>query len=472
MPNTTTSPNMGIVVPVPLVEIGPAWANEVATAFNATVDAHDHSSGKGVKVTPTGLNINADLTFGSFNATALRSTRYTSQGAPLALGTDIGCTYVANGELYYNDLSSRQVKLTNVGALNTTITYFPERTPAISGTFTILSTDTFALYYVDTSGGAATVNLPASSGVTVGRTYIFVDIKRNAAVNNITFVPNGTDHINTLAANLVITQSGSYTMLTTDAAGNWYSDTSGGVLFDPLNIASNLQWVAAQTNPELTQAGVGPPGAAAQAITVVPQGANATNGTPGNFGFNLANPTGSGALPFFFGQQGGTQFFRVGKGGANSNHYSIWLGDGTGGGSAPTDWCLSNQAASALSVNGPSGGIHFSISGGNDVFFLGQGVQFGNVSVAVASGTVTLTAAQYAFPYILLTGSLTANVTLVFPGGTGATWIIDATAVVLNAHTITAQANANSWGTTIGVANLYMVTYGGTGRLYGMTLTP
>jgi hypothetical protein len=116
--STQTSPNMGIVVPVVSSELGPAWATELFNALIATIDAHNHTSGKGVQVPTAGININADLGFGGFNATNFRSVRLANQGSPLALGPDIGCLYESGGELWYNDSSARQVKLTNTGNAN------------------------------------------------------------------------------------------------------------------------------------------------------------------------------------------------------------------------------------------------------------------------------------------------------------------------------------------------------------------
>lgn len=115
-------------------------------------------------------------------------------------------------------------------------------------------------------------------------------------------------------------------------------------------------------------------------------------------------------------------------------------------------------------------------SGGTTVMTLGgSGLQFATTSVAIgAGGTITLAATNYKFGYIILTGNLTAtsNVTLVFPATSGAKWIVDATAVTLGGKTITLQANGANWATTVGVTNIYSITYGGTGKLYGTLLTP
>lgn len=64
---SSQSPNMGLFLPVPGSTPGPQWATE-NTANASTVDLHDHTTGKGVKVPAAGLNINADLDFQSHAA--------------------------------------------------------------------------------------------------------------------------------------------------------------------------------------------------------------------------------------------------------------------------------------------------------------------------------------------------------------------------------------------------------------------
>ena len=44
---------------------GPDWATNAENNL-LTIDAHDHTSGKGVQLTPSSLNINADLEFQQF----------------------------------------------------------------------------------------------------------------------------------------------------------------------------------------------------------------------------------------------------------------------------------------------------------------------------------------------------------------------------------------------------------------------
>lgn len=141
MSNTTISPNMGMPVPVVSTDPGPDWSTNINASLSI-VDQHNHASGSGVQVTPSGLNINADLSFQSNNATSLRSSRYSPQSAALALASDLDCVYVAGVDLYYNDGAGNQIRITQGGSVTGstgTITGLPSGTASASysaGTFT------------------------------------------------------------------------------------------------------------------------------------------------------------------------------------------------------------------------------------------------------------------------------------------------------------------------------------------------
>jgi hypothetical protein len=107
---------MGLVLPDVGAEPGPTYASDNNTAFE-TVDEHDHTTGKGVAIPTAGLNINADLSFGSTNAKDLRTVRFTSQASTPSNSTDLRIVYVKNGELAYRDASGNEVLLTNGGSI-------------------------------------------------------------------------------------------------------------------------------------------------------------------------------------------------------------------------------------------------------------------------------------------------------------------------------------------------------------------
>lgn len=138
------TPNMSLPNPVPTMAPGPAWAQYIQSCF-IDIDAHDHSLGKGVQITPNGLNISSDLPFNSNNATVLRSVRFIAQSAPLSLPTDIGALYESGVDLYYNDGAGNQIRITQGGSVTGatgTITGLPSGTASASyaaGTFTFQS---------------------------------------------------------------------------------------------------------------------------------------------------------------------------------------------------------------------------------------------------------------------------------------------------------------------------------------------
>jgi hypothetical protein len=94
------------------------------------------------------------------------------------------------------------------------------------------------------------------------------------------------------------------------------------------------------------------------------------------------------------------------------------------------------------------------------------GVQYFSTSVALTTGTTTLTNLQYRFPYITFTGTLTGNVTIVFPATLGAHWIIDFSAIVYSGFTITLQANSINFSSQITTNEVYRIEYGGLNQLY------
>lgn len=111
------TPNMLLTLPVVGVTAGPAYASQINSALEV-VDRHDHSTGSGVQITPAGLNINADLTIGGNNLTDVRTVRMTAQPSALPGSTpDLGCLYVVNDDLYYNDGLGNQIAITIGGSI-------------------------------------------------------------------------------------------------------------------------------------------------------------------------------------------------------------------------------------------------------------------------------------------------------------------------------------------------------------------
>lgn len=115
---TTISPNMQLPVPVVGVDPGPDWATQINNCL-ALIDSHTHVTGQGVPVTPSGLDINADLSIAGNNLTLVRSTRFQNQTSTLSGVSDLNCAYSSGtgGDLYYNDGSGNKIRLTQSGSI-------------------------------------------------------------------------------------------------------------------------------------------------------------------------------------------------------------------------------------------------------------------------------------------------------------------------------------------------------------------
>lgn len=116
MANFYLSANMSLPIPSVGIESGPDYANDVNASLTL-IDSHDHSSGKGVQITPAGMNISTDLSFNSNNLISARSLRMSSQNAVLSLPADLDCLYVVDVDLYYNDGNGNNVRITQSGGV-------------------------------------------------------------------------------------------------------------------------------------------------------------------------------------------------------------------------------------------------------------------------------------------------------------------------------------------------------------------
>ena len=85
-----------------------------------------------------------------------------------------------------------------------------------TGTFTAVNGKG---YFVDTSSGVSTANLPAGSA---GAIVSFADYTRTFQTNNLTITPNGSEKIGGIAANFVaLTEGQSITLVYVDATEGW-----------------------------------------------------------------------------------------------------------------------------------------------------------------------------------------------------------------------------------------------------------
>ncbi len=115
---STILPNMVIELPVPGADRG-TWDDKINAGFS-TVDAHDHTSGKGVAIASAALDINADVSWHGYTITSLGKISFTAITAPVS-GSKNLFVNTSDNELYWRTNSGTNVKLTNGTSINTTL---------------------------------------------------------------------------------------------------------------------------------------------------------------------------------------------------------------------------------------------------------------------------------------------------------------------------------------------------------------
>lgn len=224
----TNSPNMLLPVPTVGQEPGPQFATDINNCM-ALIDAHDHTPGRGVQLTPASFNINSDVTFQDNNLTFVRSVRFQPQPSPLSGIADIGSVYVSGADLYYNDTLGNQVRITQSGAVAGTPGSIANLVPPASASY-VSANQTFVWQ--------SAANTPANMDFASA-------ILRNLVANShgLTLNPPnamGADYALTLPT-LPATQS----FMTLDASGNmgapWTVDgTTIVISSNQLKVATNV----------------------------------------------------------------------------------------------------------------------------------------------------------------------------------------------------------------------------------------
>lgn len=216
MPNPPT-PNMGLIAPTVNGDFD-EWGTELNTAINA-IDAQAYSQNN--PVTPLGMDINRDLSLQGNNLNQVRAVRMNNQTAAEAGPGDVLSIYPISGDLWYNNAAGVPVRLTNgtsIASNATASTIFPQT--SASSSFTILSSASYIQVLVNTSTVPCTVNLPSASAVGAGRYFIITDVSNNAATNNITISPNGSDTINKTSS-VIFSWNNESAFFTPDSSANW-----------------------------------------------------------------------------------------------------------------------------------------------------------------------------------------------------------------------------------------------------------
>lgn len=234
------TPNLNLFKPEPSVTSGPLWAQMINDIVNI-LDEHDHTSGKGKRITAGGININGDLDFKENDATNLRSARYQLGTSFLVASDDRGCVYVKDGNLHYNNAAGAAVQITSGTAVVSSITgAFTATTPG-GYPYTVGAGDAQRILLVNTTS-ARTINLPLA---TTALLFAIKDVSGQAWTNNISVVPSGANTIDGVGATRLLNDNFGWTFFISDGVTNW----SIGAMRDTAAPSGTVSQYAGSTTP-------------------------------------------------------------------------------------------------------------------------------------------------------------------------------------------------------------------------------
>lgn len=110
----STTTNMNITIPEPLVTPGPTYASQINEAIDV-IDEHDHVTGRGKAITPNAMSITTDIPMNSQSLANTNSVKFKNNTGTLVTTNAI---YTYNGDLYFVDNVGNQVRLTASGVVN------------------------------------------------------------------------------------------------------------------------------------------------------------------------------------------------------------------------------------------------------------------------------------------------------------------------------------------------------------------
>ena len=276
-----TTSNMSLNEPSVGVTAGPTWATETNANWEL-LDAHDHTSGKGVQLTPSALNINSDMEFNQNSATELKNAVLDNDIHASSSGDTNYSVYSYGANLYWRNGSGTAVQITNGASLNSTggaitspttnsqvlfssvnnsytFKYDKTQTDGIakmihsdlqlyfynSGSATTRSVN---LKYLGSGTGSNTLTVPDETGTLLSTATSFagaINIATSSTNYPINLKPNGTGHV-------VIGNTGATGKLTSNGAYDLVLDTNSGTNSSSITITD-----AANGNISFTPNGTG-----------------------------------------------------------------------------------------------------------------------------------------------------------------------------------------------------------------------
>jgi hypothetical protein len=240
------------------VTSGPDWATNTEANWSL-IDTHDHSSGKGVQITPAGININADLEFNANDATELRTVTFDSSAAATT-SSDRRCIYESGGDIYWRNASGTAVQITSgtavgsgvgsidgMGGTNAAVTYndtaksysfvydstsSPESVAKMAfsdfSIYNFTNSNYFAQLKFSGSGTSAILTIPDETGtlVTSASTIEDISITSTTASKPIFTLANNANDATSATINLKNLRGGSNSGVANDDCGtiNFYAN--------------------------------------------------------------------------------------------------------------------------------------------------------------------------------------------------------------------------------------------------------
>lgn len=207
---------MSLDLPVVSSTLGPEWAS-LLNAAQELIDAHDHTAGKGVKVTPAGLLMNAILDMAGYGIGDANAFQMRSRGSADTSSDALGSIQAISNNLYFVNSAGDSIQLTDGSTIFNPGGRILSKVATTSYNF--VQSDRGKILMCDTSGSAYTLTLPAAAA---GQLYCWAkDIGSNASVNNITINTTGGETIDGASSQVINSDDGILGFFS-DYSSNWY----------------------------------------------------------------------------------------------------------------------------------------------------------------------------------------------------------------------------------------------------------
>ncbi len=145
----STTPNMLLSVPTVGVTGGTAYASEINNSLTI-IDGHNHTSGSGVPIPVSGLNINGTLPFNNQLLTNAQAINFTTQVSNAAVNS----LFFKGVDLYATDGNGNVIQMTTGGGVNATIGTLSSGAATAAFVASVLTVKSTASLAADVDGGS------------------------------------------------------------------------------------------------------------------------------------------------------------------------------------------------------------------------------------------------------------------------------------------------------------------------------